>query len=459
MSALATILADRGHSVSGSDKQNNERINELKKRGVQIFIGQNEENIEIICKNNVEKPQIIISSAIKDSNIELKAGRSAKLEIIHRSELLEKLIKTQKSIVVSGSHGKTTTSTIIATLLALLEYDPSAIIGGLVPFYKNNGHNGKGEIIVAEADESDGSLVNLHPDIGVITNLELDHTDHYSSIEPLIKTIDNFSNNCKLVIKNKDCPILNKQLTDSYSWSIKTIESTDFTFIPNKLTGNNTHASYYENGILVDQVVVPLAGLHNLSNSLGAIAACRLAGIPFRKLKQVIPLIQSPKRRFEFRGEWKKRFIVDDYAHHPTEIKATIEMGFLTIKDVNNGPFQNAKRLVVIFQPHRYSRTRDFLNEFAYALSKASLVILAPIYGAGEAPIQGVNNQTLSDQVKVIKPGIDITIANDFEDLLKLLRSKTIENDLILNMGAGDINNLWEAFPINEITVNSNMKN
>ena len=449
MSALALILADRGYSVSGSDQTITNSLQHLIKRGITIFKNQSAFNITNICQNQIKTPLIIISTAIPSTNPELRAAKNAKLKILHRSDLLAYLIESQPSIVVSGTHGKTTTSSIIATILARCKEDPTAIIGGLVPYYKSNAHSGKGKLLVAEADESDGTLVKFKAELGIITNLELDHTNHYANIDALIKTMKQFGKNSNKILANYDCKRLHDHFKDSIWWSIKTIRGIEFAAIPTAVTGKKTIANFYEKGKLIGEIDIPLPGLHNLSNVTASIAACRLIGISFKKLQECLSYLETPRRRFEFRGIWNERQIVDDYAHHPTEIKATLSIAKLMIESQETLLPNLPKRVVSIFQPHRFSRTKDFLEDFSKALSQSDFIILAPIYDAGESPIEGINSGAIGEHIKKINPNMPIALCDDFDDLIKIIKTKTQSGDLIINMGAGNINNLWKKLNTN----------
>ncbi len=445
MSAIALVLAKNGFQVSGSDKKTNQSIIELKKNGVKIFEDQNAKNIQTIINGEAKKPIIVISTAITPENEELKEAQNLKLEIYHRSDILAWLIKKQSSIVVAGSHGKTTTSSLITTLLALNKKDPTAIIGGIVPFYNSNSHAGKGKFIVAEGDESDGTIVKLEGEIGVITNLELDHTNYYKDLESLKNTIRKFSSNCKHIIANYDCNNLNNNLDEkTLFWSIKEVEGINFAAIPIEINGRETLADFYEDGKYLGPIKIPLTGLHNLSNAVAAISACRVAGLSFKELQNKLPDLQAPSRRFDFKGIWKGRQIVDDYAHHPSEIKATISMARLLLNTKNKVLPEKAKRIIIIFQPHRYSRTKDLINDFAISLTKADVVFLAPIYSAGEEVIEGVNIQTISSLIKNKNKNLPVYTSNNFKGLIESLEENTLKSDLLVFMGAGDINKLSE---------------
>lgn len=459
MSALAIILFNRGYSISGSDQTNSKQIQALSNLGIPISLTQSDANLNTLYEKEKSKTIIIvISTAIKSSNPELLAAKAKKLKISHRAEILASLVNVSSSILVSGSHGKTTTSTLITTLLALNKKDPTAIIGGVVPYFDSNGHAGIGKYIVAEADESDGSLIHFRPEIGLITNIELDHIDHYANINSLIKTMQSFGTNCKYLLANYDCQNIRKNIKPFGWWSINESKNINFAGIPISLTGNETIAKYYENGKFLSEIRVPLPGLHNLNNVIAAIGACRIAGIKFENLKNQLQFIKSPGRRFDFRGLWKGRLIVDDYAHHPTEIKATIGLAKLIIKSKATHLPKIPKRIIAIFQPHRFSRTKEFLNDFALALSVADIILLPPIYGAGESPINGVTNEAIAKKIKEINGNITILTAKNINELIKLINLYTVKDDLILNMGAGDINNLWKKFNEESIINTSNNK-
>ncbi len=443
MSAIALILIKKGFSISGSDTSKNVAVMELIKNGAKFFETQTAQNIQQIHDQYKQTIIVVISSAIPENNVELLEAQKRKIKIFHRSDVLAWLTQNQTSILVGGSHGKTTTSTLITTLLALNDQDPTAIIGGTVPLYQSNAHAGKGRLLIAEADESDGTLVKFKGDISVITNIELDHTNFYPNIEALQATIKKFGENSKKTIVNFDCINL-KRIFDSNAiwWSIRTMNNIDFAAIPKSMNGDGTIADFYEQENYIGEINVPLTGLHNLSNMVGAIAACRLAGLSFVDLKNSLKRIQSPGRRFEFKGQWKGRQIMDDYAHHPSEIEATISAAKIIINSKKNNSLSKSQRLVIVFQPHRYSRTKDLLQEFALCFKNVDILFLAPIYGAGEKKINGVNIESMSNLIKSKFPNLPTFISKDFQDLETLLNKKTIENDLIIFMGAGNINEI-----------------
>ncbi|WP_275040809.1 UDP-N-acetylmuramate--L-alanine ligase [Prochlorococcus sp. MIT 0601] len=454
MSAIAMVLRKKGFSISGSDLKQNNAIKELEKNGAQIFYNQQAENIHKLCDSTKTLPTIVVSTAIPKANLELLEAEKLGLSILHRSDVLASLISNQESILVAGSHGKTTTSTIISTLLKISQQDPTAIIGGIVPIFNSNYHIGKGKFLVAEADESDGTLTKFKGTIGIITNIELDHTDYYKNLDSLKDTMNIFSKNCNQTIANYDCKNLRDYKHCNTIWySRKIIKGMHFSAIPICTNEKELIVDYYENEQFISKLKMPLPGLHNLSNTLAAISACRIAGLTFNDLKKNLQYIKSPKRRFEFKGLWKGRRIIDDYAHHPSEIDATISTARLVESNQNDGITTFTKKLVVIFQPHRYSRTKDLLNDFAISLGKADKVFLTQIYSAGEKKIKGIDTQKLARLIRKKYENIPVYSCDNFIELEKVLENKTSNDDMLIFMGAGDIDKFSEKL------VNSNQTN
>ena len=440
MSALAMILAKNGYSISGSDTKKSPILKELAANDINIFETQEESNIEQILKEKGKNILIVISSAIHNNNLELEEAKKCNLTIKHRSEILKLLIEEKKSIVISGSHGKTTTSTYIATILSIIKKDPTAVIGGIVPLYKKNYNVSNSEILVAEADESDGSLVSFNPNIGIITNIDLEHVDYYKNLDELIKTMSQFAKNCNHLIANFDCPNIKNNLEASTWFSTKEIYNTDFALIAKESNGCEIIAEYYEQEKLIDIIRVPIPGTHNLSNTIAAITACRIIGISIKDIKTGIEHLQLPSRRFDYKGLWNNRLIIDDYAHHPSEVDAAISMASIIIKTENNISTISPKRLVTVFQPHRFSRTKKFEKKFAKSLTQSDVVFITPIYSAGEDLIDEISHHSIGDEIKKLKPNLEVYTPNNNQELINLIKEKTIEKDLILFMGAGDIN-------------------
>ena len=451
MSAIAMALIKKGYSVSGSDLITNQETKKLKKLGAIIFDSQEKNNIDLINKKYKNyKINIVISSAIKDKNPELSYCKKKNLSIKHRSEILAMLMKDYTSLAVAGSHGKTSTSTFLSTLLELCTHNSSSITGGIIPIYKSNAHIENTQFLVAEIDESDGTISKYNSDIGIINNIDFDHCDHFSDINEVLASFKKFASNSKKLLINYDCKIT-KTFNSKYSWSNKKITNIAFSIIPSVINKTHTIGEYYENGKYIDIIKIPIPGLHNLSNITAAIAASRMIGVTFEEIKKNIKCLKLPKKRFEFRGILDERIIYDDYAHHPNEIKATIKLARLFIKDkCKKG--EEKGRLVAIFQPHRFTRVKQFLDDFAEELSKADIIYLTDIYGAGEKNIDKINSELIT---KIIyKKNKNVKYLKNNYEIQKEFYKLTKKNDFIVNMGAGDCHNFWSI--LNKINILKN---
>lgn len=442
MSALAEILMARGFHVTGSDIFNSKSVNALRCAGAKITLQQGSRVVEALRKGAHLPPLVVISSAIKEDNPELVAIRAAgDMKVIHRSDLLADLLASHpRSVVVAGAHGKTTTSTILSTILMEVSLDPTVVIGGVVPWFGSNGRHGCSDVAVAEGDESDGTLVKFRPQIGVITNLELDHTDHYTNINHLLHTMAEFGSNCQTLLTNGDCPLLSQHLPGTRQWSLDGTSSAHYRFSEIKCFGQASEAVVHAGSECLGPVVLPLTGLHNLANLAAALAAALELGIPFPALQKACEAVRAPGRRFEFRGVVDGRLLVDDYAHHPTEVAATLAMAQLMVGDDQSALPLTPQRVVIAFQPHRYSRTKDFLQKFALTLAAVDEVLLLPIYSAGERSIAGVTHVALARAIA--EAGGTVHCFNSLEHLVQEFHSHTRSGDLVLAMGAGSINQL-----------------
>ena len=442
MSALAEILMARGFRVSGSDIRSSRSVKALRRAGAKITLQQGPGAVGALRKDARLPPLVVISSAIKEDNSELAAIRAAgEMTVIHRSDLLAHLLgRHSHSVVVAGTHGKTTTSTILSTILMEVGLDPTVVIGGVVPWFGSNGRHGCGDVVVAEADESDGTLVKFRPRIGIITNLELDHTDHYTDINHLLDTMAEFGGNCQTLLTNGDCPLLSRHLPGTRQWSLETTSSAHYRFSDIRCFGQASEAVLHAGSACLGPVVLPLTGLHNLANLAAALAAALELGISFPALQKACEAIRAPGRRFEFHSVVDGRLLVDDYAHHPSEVAATLAMARLMVEDDESALPVTPKRVVVAFQPHRYSRTKDFLQGFALTLAAADAVLLLPIYGAGEESIAGVSHGVLARAIA--KAGGTVHCFDSLEHLAQEFHSHTRPGDLMLAMGAGSVNRL-----------------
>ena len=438
MSGIALALIKKGYSISGSDLIENDQVHKIKSLGATVFNEQNQNNIEIISNKFDSKKIIIVkSSAINELNSEFKYCKEKKLPILHRSEVLSKIMQSYISIAVSGTHGKTSTSTLLATLLDSCTNSVSSIIGGIQPSYESNCNIKQSKYLVAEIDESDGSNIVYKSNLGIINNIDFDHCDYYSNLDEIVDTFKDFEANSEKLLINHDCQITRKNINFDFSWSIKEIINIDFAMIPERLGAQESIAKYYEKGRFIDTLSIPIPGLHNLSNITAAIAACRINNVDFQIIKKHLQNLQLPKKRFEYRGELVKRIIIDDYAHHPNAIKETLKLGRLFI----NKNHIEQKRLVAIFQPHRYSRVNKLAKEFGAELQKADLIILTDIYSAGEINTENISSQIIAEQIR--KNNKNVILVKDNNELREKFFNLTNKGDFIINMGAGDCHKLY----------------
>ena len=442
MSAIAMALIKKGYSVSGSDLIQNKETKSLKTLGAIIFDSQIKKNIDfVISKFQDQTINFVISSAIKDENEELYFCKKNNLLIKHRSEILAMIMNSYTSLSIAGSHGKTSTSTFLSTLLELCTHDSSSITGGIIPIYDSNAHIENTKYLVTEIDESDGTIKNYNSDIGIINNIDFDHCDHYSNIDEVVSSFKKFASNSQKLLINYDCKFTKNNFTSENQWSIKERDNIAYSLIPNVINKDKTIGKYYEHGKFIDNLNIPVPGLHNLSNITAAIAACRMVGVSFKEIKKNTESLKLPKKRFEFRGELNQRIIYDDYAHHPNEIKATINLARLFIKNTNSSDRGERGRLIAIFQPHRFTRVKQFIHEFVKELSKADVIYITNIFGAGEKNIDNIDSQLIANLI--YKNNKNVKCLKDNYEINEKFFKLTKKNDFIINMGAGDCHNLW----------------
>ena len=441
MSAIAIALIKNGYSVSGSDLVKNKETQRLKELGAIIFDSQIKNNIDLVISEfKSKKINFVISSAIKEKNEELSYCKKNNFLIKHRSEILAMIMKSYISLSIAGSHGKTSTSTFLSTLLELCTHNSSSITGGIIPIYKSNAYIENTKFLVTEIDESDGTITNYNSNIGIINNIDFDHCDHFSDINEVLSSFKKFASNSKKLLINFDCEITRDNFNTNNQWSNKKIDNIAYSIIPTVINKNNTIGEYYESGDFIGTLTIPVPGLHNLSNITAAIAASRMIGVSFKKIKENIKSLELPQKRFEFRGEFNQRIIYDDYAHHPNEIKATISLAKLFVEDKNINKKQNG-RLVVIFQPHRFTRVKKFILEFVRELAKADVIYLTTIFGAGEKNTDNIDSKLIADLI--YKKNKNVQYLKDNYEIKNKFFKLTKENDFIVNMGAGDCHNLW----------------
>ncbi|MBE9181305.1 UDP-N-acetylmuramate--L-alanine ligase [Oculatella sp. LEGE 06141] len=469
MSALAYVLAKRKLPVSGSDLRLSHITQRLQEEGAHIFWQQEASNLQFFqaesgtSPNSVSSevnghsallmepyvrqqgqvletlepellPQVICSTAINSSNSEYLAALQLGCPIFHRSDVLAALIQEYQSIAVAGTHGKTTTSSLIGYLLMQAGLDPTIVVGGEVNAWGGNARVGNSPYLVAEADESDGSLVKLAARIGIVTNMELDHPDHYATLDQVIETFKVFAQNCQTLIGCIDDETVRQALNPTITYSLQRNQDADYTVDHVVYGHSGTTATVIEHGKPLGQLQLKLLGQHNLSNALAAIAVGRLLGLEFDCMAPIIATFEGARRRFERRGEPHQILFVDDYAHHPSEVQATLSAARLQAGAATR------RRVVAIFQPHRYSRIMTFLDDFAQSFGHADLVITTDVYSAGESPIGAVSGQQVADAIAAYHP--QVVYQPTLPDVTAYLQDILQPGDIALFLGAGNLNGI-----------------
>lgn len=457
MSALAYILAKRKLPVSGSDIRSSHITQRLETLGVTIFANQDAANLEffhmypaaakslstLVLQSELDSngkltankrsalPQVICSTAINSENLEYQAALDLGCPIFHRSDVLAGLIAEYKSIAVAGTHGKTTTSSMIGYMLLQAGLDPTIVVGGEVDAWEGNARLGQSEYLVAEADESDGSLVKFSTAIGVVTNIELDHPDHYKTLEEVVDTFQIFAARCQTLVGCLDCATVRARLQPAVSYSIHPQTKADYTVSDVVYRADGTSALVWEHGELLGELNLRLLGQHNLSNAIAAVAVGRLLRLDFSDIAIALSTFTGARRRFELRGEANGILFIDDYAHHPSELQATLNSARLQAK---------TGRVVAIFQPHRYSRTLAFLTEFAQSFHHADLVVISDIYSAGEPDLGKVSSQQLVEMISEHQP--HVTYQPTLTQVCEYLTNTLRPGDMALFLGAGNLNSV-----------------
>jgi len=425
MSGIAEILINLGYKVSGSDIRESDITRRLAALGAKIFIGHKASNIN---DYNV----IVTSSAINPNNPEILEARKKRIPVIHRSEMLAELVRLKHGIGVAGTHGKTTTSSMLSYILYRGGINPTAIIGGKVLNFDSNARTGQGEYIVFEADESDGSFLRLLPTIAVVTNIDADHMDYYKYFEGLKDAFLKYINNVPFygyailcLDDNVVAELLPKVERPFVTYGFS--ENANFRAKNVKNHYNNTTFDCFFNKDLLGNVEIPLLGNHNVLNSLAVISVALEIGIEFEIIKQGLKEFKGVGRRIEKIGEEKGILLLDDYGHHPTEIKATLQ----AIKSIG-------RRVIVLFQPHRFTRTQLLWDDFGAAFGDADTVVLTEIYPAGEEPIEGVSSNLIKNSIEK-HDGKKVNIVSRHEEIPDFVLKTAKEGDIILTLGAGDI--------------------
>jgi UDP-N-acetylmuramate--alanine ligase len=426
MSGIAQLLLGCGIKVSGSDLKESPITQELKNLGAQIFVGHNQQNIK-------GADLIIYSSAIKQDNPEIIEAKSLRIPLIKRAQALAQLMQDKTVITVTGSHGKTTTTSLVSYLLLEANLFPTVAIGGILKNIDTNACLGNGKFFVAEADESDGSFLYYRPRYSIITNIDREHLDYYQDFDKELQAFREFLNrtqNCGCVFCCNDDPNLKQMLKDYKSKYILFGLSNKADIYPKniKLSGLNSQFDCYCKDKFIGRFDLALAGKHNISNALSVIALGLELSIDLKFIKNTLANYKGAKRRLEVKFNQGGIMLIDDYAHHPTEIRATL----LALKNLKAG------RIIAIFQPHRYTRTKLLLDEFGKSFDSADYVIITDIYPASEQPIEGIDAALVCNEIRKHYPAKEVKYLPKDQiigHILEIIKTK----DALITLGAGDI--------------------
>ena len=446
MSGIAEIIFNLGYKVSGSDLKYSPIINRLTKMGIAIKIGHDSENI-----NDAEI--VVISSAVGTENIELKEARRKKIPVIRRSEILAELMRLKSNIAVAGTHGKTTTTSMVAAVLESGMFNPTVVNGGIIQDYGSNARLGEGDWMIVEADESDGTLIKIPSTISIITNLDPEHLDHYGTFTALKRTFLEFLKNIpfygvaicfidhpevkKLITKIKDRKVLTYGYSCEADFQIKNLEyKKNKAFFQIYIKKNEENFKFE----------LPMYGDHNVANAAAAITVALHLNISIGNIKKGLKNFKGVKRRFTKVCNWNGIDIIDDYAHHPVEILAVLSAA----RKYTSG------RVIAIHQPHRYTRLENLMSDFSKCFDEADIVGITPIYEAGEKPIKGVNSEKLIELLN--NRSINASIIRDETELVKFLKHNGKPGDIFICLGAGSISQWVNKLPNNLLKRNANDK-
>lgn len=445
MSGIAEVLSDLGFDVSGSDIKKSKNTDRLEQRGIRVYEGHQAENVG-------DAEVVVYSSAVSPENPEVVTAKEKGIPVIPRAEMLAELMVLKPyAVAVSGTHGKTSTTSMVATIMKHAGIEPTTVVGGVVETLGSNAQVGNSEWFVTEADESDRSFLMLYPTIAVVTNIDKEHMESYKGMDDVVQCFTDFVNkvpffgtaviclddpNVQLIIPN----IKRRRVT--YGLTLQAdVSAHDITYDHSF----GSHFTVWKGAEVLGQMHLPVPGKHNVYNALAAIAVALELAIPFEKIVESFAKFKNANRRFQFKGEVNGITVIDDYGHHPTEILATLEAA----RDSSGG-----RRKVVIFQPHRYSRTQELMDEFALAFNNADVLYVLDIYAASEEPIEGITAEVLTENIR--KYGHkNATYIGDVETAAENVVPMLQEGDMVITLGAGSVTKISDDIveKLNNLTI------
>ena len=431
MSGIALVLHERGFKVTGSDLKTSRYVRQLTRAGVEVHVGH-----EAVTIDAVQPDVVVVSTAIPETNPELMRARELGIPVWHRAKMLSALGYGRTTVAAAGTHGKTTTSSMVATMLDRMGLDPSFLIGGVVEGYGTNGKNGDGEYFVVEADESDSSFLYLNPHVVIVTNVEADHMDHYSSLEEIEDTFCAFMNlvgeDGTVIVCGEDPHLV--ELARSTGRAVLTYgegEGFDVSCAP--MASSHAFGTDFRvtlpDGAVRTVAIKNNPGRHNMLNATAALASAYVLGLDTEDAARALSTFEGARRRFTHVGETRGVMLVDDYGHHPTEVKATLHAA----KSLDFA------KVAVVFQPHRYTRLQALCDDFVDAFADADTVVLIDVFPAGEMPIPGVTSKMLADKIRAAHPDKQVRYVADHQALMTCLDEVVQTGDLLITMGAGDV--------------------
>ncbi|GIL01061.1 MAG: UDP-N-acetylmuramate--L-alanine ligase [Alphaproteobacteria bacterium] len=441
MSGIAEVLHNLGYRVQGSDQAENANVARLRARGIEVFIGHRAENLG-------EAEVVVASSAIKSDNPERIEARERHLPIVRRAEMLAELMRFRQAIAIGGTHGKTTTTSMVAALLDAGGLDPTVINGGIINAYGTNARMGAGDWMVVEADESDGTFLKLPADIAVVTNIDPEHLDHYGSFDKVREAFTSFVENVPfygfgvLCLDHTEVQALARRITDRRVVTYGANPQADVRFLDLAADGSKNRFSVEirdrKSGATtrIDGLMLPMPGAHNVSNATAAIAVAHELGIAEEAIRKGLASFGGVKRRFTRTGTWGGVDIFDDYGHHPVEIRAVLKAA----REAAAG------RVIAVKQPHRFTRLRDLFDDFCTCFNDADLVLVAPVYPAGEAPIEGIDAQALVAGIKAAGHR-HATYVSGPAEIAPIIAKEARPGDFVVFLGAGTVTQWAYALP------------
>jgi UDP-N-acetylmuramate--alanine ligase len=442
MSGIAEVMHNLGYKIQGSDAAESANVKRLRGQGIKISIGPH------AADNLGDAAVVVYSSAVKNDNPELAAARARQVPTVKRAEMLAELMRLKSAVAIAGTHGKTTTTTMVASLLEAGGFDPTVINGGIINAYGTNARLGQGDWMVVEADESDGTFVKLPATIAIVTNIDPEHLDHYRGFEGLKRAFDTFVENIPfygfavLCIDHPEVQSMIGRVSDRRLITYGYGPQADVRAVNVRFEGGVSHYDVR----LSDRVkggsrtlaglTLPMPGEHNVQNSLSAIAVARELGVPDVTVREALAQFEGVKRRFTKTGVWNGVTIIDDYAHHPVEILSALKAA----RQVASG------RVIAVVQPHRYSRLKDLFKEFSTCMHGADTVVVSDVYPAGEQPLQGVSRDALVDSMRA-HGHRNVVALQSPDELAKVVSELARPGDYVVCMGAGTITNWANLLP------------